>query len=333
METVEIRLSDIFRFIKKYILFFVLAGFFGILFGYGLSYLYQKEYKASTRLLPEYASTSGGDLNQLANLAGLSLRARTEAIRPDLYPEIIRSSQFIIQLLHQDFKDINGNTTNLFTYFSNKLKKEDDFEIKPFSAEQISGKDTVLFLTKEQQILVKILRSRLAVSYGKMDGIITIAIELPDPLLAVNSVRFAVDYLITFVKSYRTEKLDMRVKLLQGQSSEAERRYKESLRLLSTYRDSNRDIFTSSARIREEELLSEHRRNEALYNDLSHKLELAILQREEETPVIKILDPPITPYTTSKPRRLIMGASYGLLFGFLALVYVLFYKERIQKYF
>lgn len=326
-QLIEISISDIIRFIRKYFFFLIVVGIAGCIAGYLLSFLYQKEYKVTARLLPEQLSSPGGGLNQLASLAGISMRTRTEAVRPDLYPDILSSNQFIIKLLNVPLKDQSGSLITLFEFFN--LKRESDEEaILPFTKDQIEGVDSILDLTREQQILIKNIKSRSLFSYGKLDGVVSLEIELPDPVLASGAVKYSIDYLIDFVTSYRTEKADLKIRVLEDQVSKAGDKYRQLQVQFNSYRDSNRNTFTFSGRGEAQRLEFEFQRAQALYSELLQQLEVARLQKEEDTPIIKVLDTPVVPYKTSKPRRLIMALIFGIIVVFFSIIYLLSYKEK-----
>ncbi|MBK9509019.1 MAG: hypothetical protein IPO04_05815 [Cytophagaceae bacterium] len=59
----------------------------------------REEFVSEGKLLPEISGGAGNSLGNLANLVGiggfeLGLKNNTDAIRPDLYPEIIQATPF-----------------------------------------------------------------------------------------------------------------------------------------------------------------------------------------------------------------------------------------------
>ena len=77
----------------------------GITFVLAVIYAFSipKEFTADTKLAPEFTSGNGlGSLGGLASMAGIDLSKMTaeeDALFPDLYPEIIQSTEFINNLL------------------------------------------------------------------------------------------------------------------------------------------------------------------------------------------------------------------------------------------
>lgn len=330
MEPIEIRLVDILRFFKKYFLVFIFSSITAATIGYALSYSMQNKYTSHAKLLPEQSTTLGGSFRELATLAGIANRTKTEAVRPDLYPDILSSNQFLLNLLMQSFYDSEDQTVTLFEYFQRDWDKEN--KAKPFTDAQIKGLEKPLRLSKNQQKLLKLAASCISSSYGKLDGVITIRSEMPDPVLAASIVQYGIEYLSDFVTTYRLEKSDAQVKLLENQVSRANQNFIDALTQLNSFRDRNRNLYSFSSRTEESKLEGNVAKAQSIYFDLSQKLEIARLQYEEVSPVFKIIDLPIVPYATSSPRRLVIAFLFAFISFFCVLAYILFYKKRIHRF-
>ncbi len=328
---VELSLSDITGFIRKYFFFFLIVGGGAAVLGYLLSFLKPNEYTAYASILPEYSSGPGSSISELATLAGLGGRTRSEAVRPDLYPDILSSTPFLVSLLSAPLKNREGKTSTIFKLFQETVKSKDTLA-SPFTKEQMNGLDSsVLNITPVQRLFINSMRGRITVSHGKINGVIGISIELPDPVLAAAATRFTIDYLVKFVSDYRTGKENKKVDLLTEQARQAESAYRSAESRLASHRDRNRNIVTFTNRVDEQRLEGEYYRTQGVYNELMQRLQFSKVQREEVTPVLKVLEPPIVPVITSKPRRLVMAAGYAIAASFLALCYALFIKEKILQ--
>ena len=83
-----------------------IAAVVGLVVGFSIP----KEYSVSSKLAPEIVSKSGGgSLGSLASLAGINLSSMStsDAVYPDLYPDIVSSTPFIVELfpVQVEFKD------------------------------------------------------------------------------------------------------------------------------------------------------------------------------------------------------------------------------------
>ena len=104
---ISINFGEIFRTLKSYrILIATCAVLFAAL-GAIYSLTQPNEYSSNAKLLPELDSKSGGaggmgGLKSLAGLAGVDLGGSSsgaEAIRPDLYPNIVQSAPLLQEVL------------------------------------------------------------------------------------------------------------------------------------------------------------------------------------------------------------------------------------------
>jgi len=325
---VEVSLGDIFSFFGKYWLELLLAGLLSGGVGYGLSYLVPEEYEAAAKVLPELSSGVGsvGGLSDLASMAGISLgKNNSEAIRPDLYPSILASRPFLLKLLATPLPASDGKKINLVTYL-----KED---AEPLSAQQLSQGDTLIILSKGQEMALKDLQERVASGIDKLSGVLTVTVKMPDPTLAAACATFSLDYLRTFVTEYRGGKKTEKVTFLRQQMAEAKTKYRNAELTLNAYRDRNRNAYTNVAKIEEQRLQNDYLQVQTLYGELARQLEAAKLQALEDAPVLKVLEPPMVPNWRSSPKRMFYALGFAIFGGLVALLFILFGKEKIHRRF
>lgn len=327
-----VSVSDIVSFVRRYFFLFLIVGVVGAVAGYLLSYRYQNQYKSIAVVLPEYSASTSMGLGELAGLARLMGKNRTEALRPDLYPDILSSYHFLIDLASSEFTDSKGEKVYLSSLLTNDKADEED-AIEPFDKEKFKDKMSVISLSRNQSGLIKDLRSRLMVDYGKITGVITISAEFPDPLVAAEVVEFSIHYLENFVSEYRTGKLSDSFLKMEERLATTKKEYHSAEVRLNAYKDMHRNAFTNISRVEEQRLETEFQRTKSNYLDAAQKFEAAKQQISEEAAVLKVLDPPVVPHATSKPRRLIMALVSGLFFGFVCLLIVLFGREKIHRKF
>lgn len=338
-DTLEIRLDIVLQFLKQSRKrvsiwggsFFVL----GILFAMSK----QNEYTAIVKVMPELktsaaASTGGlGDLKSLAGLAGInlgSLGGTSEAIRPDLYPDIIKSIPLSLYLLKQSVLPIDAKKTEtLEDYFIANERKGfigfiSGFFREPAEKQErdhiLTQPNLPLKLTQQQERLCKIINERVLAEMDKKSGIITITAEMPDPIISATVARQTLDYLTNYVTSYRTGKARKQVQFLADQVKGARQRYELSELELSAYRDKNRNVFLNTAKIEEQRMQADYLLAQGVYSDLSKQLEQAKIKVEEESPVFQVLEPARVPIKKSGPKRtMIIGGVFlvGIIIGLL----------------
>lgn len=336
-DEVEIRLSEIIRFLRGSRRLIGLSALVGGMIGAIYAFSQPNEYTSAVEVMPELKSPAGagglGDLKSLAGLAGVNfdnLGSTSEAIRPDLYPDIVQSMPFVLHLLNQPVqpKDEKKPLT-LQQYLTDQAKNTLLGRMGVGSDDEDEARPTVpdkqpLRLTKKQEELSRMVEQRVGAAIDKKSGIITITAQMPDPVVAATIARQTLDYLTNYVTNYRTGKSRKQVQFLSQQVAQNRRRYQAAEYTLSSYRDRNRSLFRETAKIEEQRLQADYLLAQSVYTDLSKQLEQAKIKVQEEAPVFQLLEPAAVPLRKSGPSRtlivggcVILGLFVGLLLSFL----------------
>jgi uncharacterized protein involved in exopolysaccharide biosynthesis len=298
-----------------------------VLFGMYVALTAPEEFITETRILPEFQAKSAAGLKRfsaLAELAGINLEGvgQTEAVRPDLYPDILTSTPFVLALLRQPVSDRAGQTYPTLlarltapatTWFGAEDPKPTDFAAL---LRAVPGQP--LPLSKTQAGFLKDLKKRVVAEIDKQSGILVLKVKMPDPLVAAQVAQYATRYLSEYVIGYRTDKARQDLGFLAARQAESKRRYESALMAYSQYRDRNKYVVTQTAMLDEKQLESALGVSRELYNNLTLQYEQARLRVQEATPVMKVLEPPTVPVTRSEPARTTLVLGYtlaGLVLG------------------
>jgi uncharacterized protein involved in exopolysaccharide biosynthesis len=331
-----INLLELWQSIKKQkYLIFLLVFLFSIL-GVMIALSTPNEYKSEVKLLPELDSKDNGagigKLKPLAGLAGIDLSSvnSTEAIRPDLYPNILQSTPFLLEVLNQKvFVPKEKNTQILAGYLE---KHNDTFWkrlMKKIASDEIASSSNsntpsdAIKLTKVQEELVRDLQGRVGASLDKKSGVISISAKMPNPVASAMIVTFTQKYITDYVTRYRTEKTLKEVTFLEKRSTEAKRRYDNALFNVSSYNDQNRSIFLNVAKDEGKKLDNELQLSYNLYSEITRQLEEAKIKMSRETPIFKVLEPAQVPLNKSEPKRSVMVIGFAFLGLFLGMGYAI----------
>ena len=300
-------------------------------------------------MLPESQSSqgvAGGLLDQYGGLLGISGgagMAEQGTIPPKLYPNVVQSLPYQVELMNTPIHFASYDTTvTPHVFFSDVQSPSVLGYIKKFTIGlpgQIVGlfkgekesdepiitkvdRDSVLHLSKNQMETVKTLRQRLTVNVDQETGVITVSSELPDPQAAAEMGQAGIRLLKEYMRQYRTQKANEDLKFVEEQVAAAKKRFEKAQNTLAEFRDSNLSLATAKAKTREQELQSEYDLAFNIYNNLNKQMQQARLQVQEQTPVFSVLQPVSVPLNDNTSGLLILIVS-GILGGVIALGWVL----------
>ncbi len=329
-------LRDIIRKEKVILLSFILLTAVGsILFAF-----YKKdEFLSSGRILPEIQTSKLGNLSQfagLASLAGVDLNSATgsEAVRPDLYPNILKSTPFYMNLFKIKVQT-KDNRSLIFEEFYFQYV-EDKEKPKPEKISKFKVKaDGIIIINRLTEDRIKDLNKRINAEFDKKSGIISIVVKMPDPVVAAEVTRYAMQYLTDYVTNYRTEKARRDVEFLADQVTVSKGRYYNNQQRKANYSDQFQaaTMRFQASDVQRERLETEYRMSSSFYNELLKKYEEAKIKLQHETPVFKILDPPVVPTRKSEPKRSIIIIVLTFLGGIFGLMIVLLKGGNYKKVF
>ena len=306
----------------------------GAFLGVIIALLSPKEYKSTSTLMPEYSTESQGGasslLRQYGGLLGISggsYTSNSNAIRVDLYPNIVQSTNFQMQLMQQPFyfSDID-TTATLFEYYTELnsagvlgfvaeytiglpgkilgaiLPKKELMTSVPGATEE----SLVLNLSKEEFEVINTLRGKISASLDEESGIVSVTVTLPDNVAAAAVTEYTIRELTEYLTEYRTEKVLRDLTFVEEQLATAEVRFEAAQLALAEFRDSNQGNLSARAQTDEQRLNSEYQIAFNLYNGLTQQYEEAKLKVQETTPVFKTLEPVQVPVNDETSGAMIL---------------------------
>ncbi len=342
--------------IKSMIVFFVL-GIFIVIFS-------PKEYKSEITLVVETsASGSGmsGLLQQFGGLAGINLNNTTnkEALVPDLYPEVIKSTPFLLEIMKQKVIESKYDSTITIAQYIDRYTrpslassiskytiglpgkimewirgKNDHFSKKiPVLASDsaISLSVEPIIITKEESDIIEAISECINTEQDfKKSNKFIIRVEMQDPLVVAQVTSSVVKNLTKYIIEYRTKKAKTDLNFVEKSTFQAESKYLEAQQKLAVYKDRNKNVILSSVQVEEEKLQSEFDLAFSVYSALAKQLEQAKIKVQEETPVFNVMDPAQVPLKKSKPKTISILFTMFFLGGVIG-VLIIFGKESYKK--
>lgn len=304
----------------------IIGGIIGLIIGFSIP----KEYTTTVTLAPEKSSGSTGSLGSLAAMAGINLQQNTSSeISPDLYPNIVKSTPFLMGLLNlQVIDEKQGINTTLSDYLSEYQKKTwwsyifglPGTVLGWFSSSEKGGDDIiaadsekkVLALTREQKRVLEALKGSINVSVDKKSGAITLSSTMQNARISAMMVDTLTRYMQAYIINYRTEKARQDLVFTQKLYNESQEDYFKTQQKYAEYIDRHQNIVSASFRVTQERLQNEMNLAYNVYNQMAQQLQMAKMKVQDETPVYTVIQPAEIPLNAASPKK--MSILIGLVF-------------------
>jgi hypothetical protein len=287
-----------------------------------------RTYTSSVILAPEAEyGAGGGGLSSLASSFGIDIGnvSSSDAIRPDLYPNLVASTDFILDLFKLPVRSLDGNIyTDYYTYLkkyqrSSWWKKDlkkfmSQFRDKPKNPKALAGgndsglngsKSQIHVLSPDEESMVEGIRSAINCSVDKQTFTITIQVTDQDPLISstvADSVRSKIQ---AFVTDYRTKKATKDFNYYYKLLLQAKGEYEKALKAYTYYVDTHRDIILQSYISERDQLENNMQLKLNTYNAMLTQVQNAKNKIQENTPAFTVLQNAVVPVKPSGPKRML----------------------------
>ena len=295
-----------------------------------------KQYTASVTLAPESSKAGGGGLSGIASMlgvGGLSMGSDADALNVQLYPDIVASTPFILDLMDTPIKTIDEEQPDttlvgyLKEYTSSSLMgtmkslsfKAIDGIMSLFkSKEEKEGKTAIypFHLTKEQSKTVQDLKKRIIAKVDKKTGVTIVSVTMQDPLVAAIITDTVIVKLKEHITKYRVSKAEDDCKYWEELYQQRQEEYYKAQEKYAKYSDANKNVILQSVRIEQERLQNDMNLTLQVYSNVAAQLQMAKAKVQEAKPVFAVVEPasvPLQPTGTSRKMILV-----GTVFLFVA---------------
>ncbi len=295
---------------------------------FGLSLLWilpqPRYYRCNVSLAPEAYGDNVGGISSLASNFGLNLGGQgTDAIYPQLYPELMQSPEFVVGLFSIRVKTYKDSIdTDYATYLRRYQKK--NWLTEPFK--KASRAITSLIVRPKNEVVSKDhkidpfnltmsefktmgrISKKISCSVDQRTDVISISVKDQDRLvcaLVADSVR---QHLQDFIIMYRTKKARIDVLHYQTLADSCKREYDMSVRKYSNFCDSNRGLILQSKLSERDELENDMQMKYNAYSAMQNQLEAMKVKVQEKNPAFTTLKSATVPLEPAGPRRMIFTA-------------------------
>lgn len=317
----------------------------------------ERIFYSETKLMPETSNSSsqlGQLFQQYENILGIQTTTDSEDIRVALYPFIVESVPFQIELMQHDvyFSNIDQRVS-IYEYFTEHEEKSftqivseslwnftiglpvtlynfiQNWSSEPQVAEpvefsELENFENPLQLDNRIRTVAERVSKLITVEREPQTGFVSIGVSLPDAQASTEMVVLVRNLLQEYVVDYRTEKAMKNLHFIEEQVAEAEEIFQDAQNALAEFQDRNVNIQLQSVAVTEQRLQSEFDLSYSLYNTLARRLQEAKIQVQEQTPVFRIHEPATIPGRPAHPKaaRMLIGSLFvGVFFGISA-VYI-----------
>lgn len=320
-----------------------------LLVGLIVAFSIPKEYATSVKLAPETGGkTGGGSMGALAAMAGINLGSSTgeDALSPELYPDIVSSTPFLVELFNVKVVDQKGKmNTTLYDYL-------DEYQRAPWWGAIVSAPFKVLGwtvslfkdtpteggnnkldpfkLTQDEAAIADALSKRISVSVDKKTGVTTLVVTMQDPLISAALTDTVMRCLQNYITDYRTNKARHDLAFTEKLYQEAESNYYAAQQKYARYSDGNQDIILHSYRTEQERLQNEMTLAYGVYNQMAQQLQMAKAKVQEITPVYTVVQPATVPLKPAKPNKIMILIGFVFLAGVGSVGWILFVKDLLN---
>lgn len=310
-----------------------------------------KKFTAEVVLAPEMSEEMSGlssNLGTLASMAGINVSnlSSNDAIFPDLYPEIVSSTPFLIEMMGVSVETLDGEVkANVYDYLNlhqkspwwsyiiiplkylrllldNGMEKGNEVELSKATAVQISEK---------QMNLLGMLKKSTRVEIDKLTGLITISVTLQDPLVAATVAQALSDKLQGYVEKYRTAKARKDLQYIERLYRESQSDYYKAQTAYANFVDAHQSVFFESIKAEQEKLENEMSLAYNAYSQMVQQLNLAKAKVQENTPVCVEVQPAVLPQRASAPKKLIITFIFVFLAFFGSSSWIILREKLLKK--
>lgn len=276
-------------------------------------------YICSVSMAPEILNTNNtSSISSIASSFGVNLSdklgAMSDAFYPEIYPDILNTTSFRLNLLSIPVKTKDGSVKTSYGTYIDKYQKYPWWtKAIGWIKETISSKDNTskngnkinpFMLTKKQTDIIDAIGDKINCSIDKKTQIIAVTVKDQDPLICAviaDSVRCKLQ---KFITDYRTSKARADMEYTHKLLKEAKKQYEKSRQRYSSFSDSNFDALLTSVNSKRDDYENQMQLEYNNYSNLANQYQSAIARVQERTPAFTILQPACVPVKPAGPKRM-----------------------------
>lgn len=311
-----------------------------------------RQYTVTVTLAPESGKSGGGSLSGIASMLGMggfSMGSDADALNVMLYPNIVSSTPFILDLMDTPVKTIDEEQpdTTLTGYLTEYTKKSLMGTVisLPFKAiggvislfkeeePEVTGPGTIdpFQLTKDQAKIAEGIKKLIVANVDKKTGITTVSVTMQDPMVAAMLTDTVLLKLKQHITKYRVSKAEEDCKYWESINNQRRDEYYAKQKEYAEYVDANKNVVLQSVQIEQERLQNDMNLAYQVYSNVATQLQMARAKVQEAKPVFVIVEPASVPLQASGTSRAmtVIGTIFLIVAG--TAVWILFGKDFLSQ--
>jgi hypothetical protein len=302
-------------------------------------------YESEVSLAPETSGTSiSGSLESLASSFGLGASLAkmnsSDAIYAEIYPDVVASRNFIVELLPVEVKTRKRDENIQCSYYEYLLKHQkaawwayiiegikqwfvDDEENGNKSSDRVSVFDH----TKKQEELFLTVQGLIKCRYDKKTDIVYVSVKDQDPLVCATMAEVTCKKLQEFIIRYRTNKTRIDYEYYKKLCAQSKADYEEALKEYAASADAHRNTILATYQAKVEALENDMQAKYNIYTAMKSQMQAAAAKLQEATPAFTIIESASIPTKPAGPKRMIISIFMGILAGFVLTARLLLKKQ------
>jgi capsular polysaccharide biosynthesis protein len=323
----------------------IIAAVVGVVFA-----LFQpNQYTSSTTFIPQLSSdvkTGSSSLSGLASLAGINLGGMegSSEFPPTLYPQVVESVPFRLELLSSNIRVNNSELTlreyflkyNTSLNFVGTVKKYTiglpSLILGLFKADEkfVSDSTSIYSLTEEDHKLFEKLSKIFSLSINDKEGFITMSFTDKDKIVSAQVTQTAETLLQEKIIEFKVKSSKELLDFTTRQFNEKKIAFEKLQDDRAVFVDNNINISSSLFQNKLSRIESELSIAQSIVQQLASQVEQAKLQVNKDTPVFTTIKPVTVPFEKSAPSRSLIVIIFIFLGFIISSGYVLVKDSLIE---
>lgn len=323
-EGLEINLLELIKrlWLKRKLFYKVLCAAFVV--ALIIAFSIPKQYSVTVTLAPESVRKTSSSLANMAAMLGLgnlSGGSESDALNVLLYPDILASNPFALELYNMPVQPMDSEQPMELNKYLEKTKlpwwkvimgwpnRAVSGVLSLFKSETVIQSDSLQTDTLNPFMLTPIeagklgtIKASIMATVDKKTGVTTITVTMQDAVVAATVADSVVAKLQDYVTAYRIKKATVDCEYWKKLYKEKQEEYYEAQQNYAAYADGNKNLYTQQSKIDGERLVNEMNLAYQIYNQTATQLQMAQGKVQEAKPVFAVVEPATVPLKASAPR-------------------------------